>query len=101
MDAQPLPPLGDLLPLASVGRLIGLTLERANHWRRDSITPLAAWKVGGRWMSTEAAARDFILRRTAKANGEPIPGPVDSKTRKRQIDEAVSRFRSRGSHPTT
>ncbi|WP_165250164.1 hypothetical protein [Paludisphaera soli] len=78
----PVPPLEDLQPFKAVAASIGLTITAAHRWRHNPDTPFHAWKVGREWMTTEAAAAEFIRLRTERASrgrgaveGPPSPRP--------------------------
>ncbi|OJW26885.1 MAG: hypothetical protein BGO49_21430 [Planctomycetales bacterium 71-10] len=64
----PLPPLEDLIPLAEVARRMRMSRDAVHDWRMRFDNPLACWKLGHRWYTTEAAIEAFV-----RAGTDPEP----------------------------
>lgn len=88
------PPLDSLIPLQRAMRKVGMSLGAGHRWRLHPTTPLACWKVGHRWMTTEAAVRDWIARRSGRP-AQPTPAvPALSASRRREVEAAHAEARA-------
>lgn len=91
----PLPPLEDLIPLADVARRLRLSRDAVHDWRCRIDNPLACWKLGHRWYTTEAAIEAFVRTGTDPAPVEPIATPAvqsaSARGRGRNADREAAR----------
>ncbi|WP_165073280.1 helix-turn-helix domain-containing protein [Paludisphaera rhizosphaerae] len=81
---SPIPPLEELLPFSEIAARLGVRIETVHAWRVHRVSPLAAWKLGGQWRTSEAAVQAFM---TACTNGvDSAAAPAPTRRRRPQAD---------------
>lgn len=76
----PLPPLEDLIPLPEMAARLKVARQTLHNWRFRVDRPLACWRLGGRWYTTEAAVEAFVRAGTEVETPAPMASPQPQAT---------------------